>query len=348
MMMVFNSRILSYQSMTKRRGQISINLLEGEHKGSFAESISTFPIHTHDDDDDCDASSCSSSSLEDESQPFSIPTSTSAQDEQGCFPSSSSSSSSSSVMVGVNHSMTTLPVVFEEGEEEEEECEQDDDNDNIQSSNINSTQEEEDCLQHNSSTQSQETSELKDLTNTITPIPKKVESVNTNEQILCPSNNTVCSNTDATSQTAQDSISDGDDGGSVENYSTSRSIGTTETSNKRLQQLEEELDNRLNAILALKEVVFTQRMALKASKRDHERISKKLVHQTNLNKDLCKRNMDLERKLAKMKEQFRLVNVTKSEGAKQNDEKAKVSSRSSSKEREGTIYRINEDRKSEC
>lgn len=341
--------------MTERRGQTSINLLimEGEQKGSFAESISTIPIHTHDDNDDCDASSCSSSSSEDESQPSDIPTCTSTQDEQGSFP-SSSSSSSSSVMVGVSHFMTSLPVVFEEGEEEEEECEQDD-NDNVQFGNIHSTQEEEDCLEHDSSTQSQKTSELKDLTNTITPIPKKIGNANTYEQILCPSNNTVCSNTDSTSQTAQDSISDGDDGGSVENYSTIGSIGTTETSNKRLQQLEEELDNRLNAILALKEVVFTQRMALKASKRDHERISKKLVHQTNLNKDLYKRNMDLERKLAKMKVQFRLVNTTKSEGATQNDEndkKAKVSSRSSSIDREGTILkllnRINEDRKCEC
>ncbi len=340
--------------MTERRGQTSINLLimEGEQKGSFAESISTIPIYTHDDNDDCDASSCSSSSSGDESQPSDIPTCTSTQDEQGSFP-SSSSSSSSSVMVGVSHLMTSLPVVFEEGEEEEEECEQDD-NDNVQFSNIHSTQEE-DCLEHDSSTQSQKTSELKDLTNTITPIPKKIGNANTYEQILCPSNNTVCSNTDSTSQTAQDSISDGDDGGSVENYSTIGSIGTTETSNKRLQQLEEELDNRLNAILALKEVVFTQRMALKASKRDHERISKKLVHQTNLNKDLYKRNMDLERKLAKMKVQFRLVNTTKSEGATQNDEndkKAKVSSRSSSIDREGTILkllnRINEDRKCEC
>ena len=70
----------------------------------------------------------------------------------------------------------------------------------------------------------------------------------------------------------------------------------------------QELDSRLNAIIALKEVVFTQRMKVKETTRDKKRLEKKMAHRDKVYRDIQRKNHELERQVAKLKEQLTAAN----------------------------------------
>ncbi len=122
----------------------------------------------------------------------------------------------------------------------------------------------------------------------------------TDEAIHSSSSKTICSNTDATCQTLPVSISQDSIGDVSLEYSYSNTCTT--------QKVNEELDSRLNAILALKEVVFAQRLAIKHSTKEKQRLATHLSQRTRRNQKLHQRNQRLEKELASMKEQLRLAN----------------------------------------
>jgi hypothetical protein len=303
-------------------------------QGSFAESIQTNINETNnnDCDYDCDASSCSSSSSgedECESSSSSSPTSSSSKHlnaHAGSFPSSCPSMENASLGVV----SMPLPIVFEE----EDECE-------TIVSNI------EDEEQEREQSQEQESLQLDEDGQEIIPNPED-EDDSEEEHEREPCAKTVCSNTDATCQTIPISLSqDSTISANTESASVSASVTSIDHTHPTIQNFEEELDSRLNAILALKEVVFAQRMAMKESTKDKLRLSSKLANKNKLNKQMCSRNRHLEKELALVKEQLRVATskLLLIEEDNEEEEKEEVVEKESIFD---VLHRINEARKSEC
>ncbi len=257
-------------------------------QGSFAESISMEgDAAALNAIEDCDASSCSSSSDEELTPHL-------HSSQQGSFPSCPPSveQKNSGLVVSM-----PLPVVFEEDEcetsvsnidEEEEEDEQGKEMERAAGDNTKNV--------HVGPQENDHEAVLEDEDASVDSGAPKLTK-DTIESGFYSSAKTVSSNTDATCQTAPISISlDSTSEASAEIITTTKSM-------------EDELDSRLHAILALKEVVFTQRMAIKETTKDKQRLISKVAQRDRINTKLLKRNKDLERQLASLREQLDAANL---------------------------------------
>ena len=274
---------------------------------SFIESIpSQYKQNEEEVIKDCDASSCSSCSSCGSSSSSTEELSSSIE-ELGSFPITVTSSNS---MIHHHYPMMSLPVVLEEGEEDDDEC-------STFTSGIEEDHDEKEKVL------SINIDQLTDL--------NKTDQNN--------KSTTICSHSDETCQTALLSLSF--DSASVDSTDFKDCSSTTTTT--KVEKLEEELNSRLNAIIALKEVVLRKN---KENKRLRGKVSKK----DKLNQELQKRNNDLEKQLADVKDQMRLISLngdTKSEHF--NDEDETVDGRSTKEDNHESIFdllhRINELRK---
>jgi len=293
-------------SFSRLRG---VGISNGEHskasriQGSFAESISmeagdaSSVLGISEDCDcdcDCDASSTSSSSEEDSSPHI-------HSSQQGSFPSCPPSVEQKKSLGVVS---MPLPVVFEE----EDECD-------ISVSNIDDNEKEEE----QEDGEGHEEKVVEEGTKTVDVDPQKrnnpEEAMTTKDTIesgfYYSSSKTVCSNMDATCQTAAISIS----------QDSASELSSEITTSKNL---EDELDSRLNAILALKEVVFTQRMAIKESTKDKQRLFSKITQRDKINRKLLQRNKELERELTKVKKLLQAANAKLSQKQDREEEQIDV------------------------
>ena len=378
MMIPLRARI--QESMT-RRGR---NQNEGSSatiaEGSFAQSIANTTVKNklcEDENDsnppsivvdECDASSCSSSSFsegegDDEEDHYIIHN---KRAEEGSFPTSPSSLVASSI----DH--MPLPVVFDEDDflpkalsvvieeaEDEEESDgiQEDttDVDNaknqiVKSSSIVNEEEakrissnplvqesrDQECTTRNTCTMEVEEINEDAIIHALKIVPSDSSDLTTSDtsttNVQHNSSKTVCSNTDATCQTVPISI--------TQDSSTICDLSIDLSSSK----LEDELDSRLNAILALKEVVFAQRMSIKSSNKERQRLLSRLNNRNKMNKKLNERNRKLEIELALVQEQLRVANSA----LLKHELKQEVSNDYSPQEQESIfelLHKINEVRK---
>ena len=279
-----------------------------ENNESFIESIQSQCKQNEEEViKDCDASSCSSCSSCGSSSSSSTEELSSSIEELGSFPITVTSSNS---MIHHHYPKMSLPVVLEEGEEDDDEC-------STLTSGIEGDHDEKEKV-------------LSINIDQLTDLNKTDQNNN---------NNTICSHSDETCQTALLSLSF--DSASVDSTDFKDCSSTSTTT--KVEKLEEELNSRFNAIIALKEVVLRKN---KENKRLRGKVSKK----DKLNQELQKRNNDLEKQLADVKEQMRLISFNRDTKPEHFNDEDETIDRCSTKEDNhesifDLLHRINELRK---